>query len=282
MRFIATLLLWLLTTAALAVTVPVSWAQQAIVSRSGYTALATAAAKDPQLQSAMASELGIQLNKLAGKAGYDLSTDTMSSAAGIYTASDVFPNQFGMANGLAHDWLFTDTAAHADAAGRWTMDVSPMLEDSSFRATLTSMGIKVPSKLEVPLTDSAGSLHPGQLRKLTTWGPWARVGACVLTGLLALLTLGSARSRSKAFAALGVSSLVVGAAGWAGIEVGRRYINDALNRTSGNVRLIADVMVDQATTDAHRWLNIALAIGGGLVGLGVLFAVLGGLLRRRT
>ena len=53
----------------------------------------------------------------------------------------------------------------------------------------------------------------------------------IFTGVFALLTLATARSRGKALAALGVSALLVGAAGWAGFEVGRRYIDDALNRT---------------------------------------------------
>jgi len=50
-----------------------------------------------------------------------------------------------------------------------------------------------------------------------------------LTGICALLTLAIARSRGRVLAGLGVSALLVGAAGWAGIEVARRRINDALN-----------------------------------------------------
>ncbi|MUL44565.1 hypothetical protein FZI85_17760 [Mycobacterium sp. CBMA293] len=280
MRFVATLLLWLVTTVAVAVAVPVCWAQHTIVDRGGYVALATTAAKNPELQKAAASELGIQINKLATSAGYDLSTSTMSNAAGIYTSSSEFPDQFGTANGLAHDWLFTDTMAHSDASGRWTIDLSPMLSDRSFKATLSVLGVRVPSKIEVPLTDSAQSLRPGQFRAATTWGPWARVGICVLTGLFALLTLAMARSRGKTLAALGISTMIVGAAGWAGIEVGRRYINDGLNRATGNVRQVADIMVDQAIANAHQWLNITLAVGGGLVVAGVLVTLLGSLGRR--
>ncbi|MDR3663172.1 MAG: hypothetical protein P4L86_22780 [Mycobacterium sp.] len=280
MRFVATLLLWLLTTVSVAVAVPVCWAQHTIVDRGGYTALAATAAKNPDLQKATASELGIQLNKLATKAGYDVSADLMSNAAGIYTSSSAFPGQFGAANGYAHDWLFTDTMAHSDSAGRWTIDLSPMLSDASFKATLAAFGVHVPSKIEVPLTDSAGSLRPGQFRKVATWGPWVRVGICVLTGVFALLTLAVTRSRGKTLAALGISTLVVGAAGWAGIEVGRRYINNGLNRTTGNVRQVADVMVDQAISDAHHWLNITLAAGGGLVVLGAAVTLLASVGRR--
>ena len=50
--------------------------------------------------------------------------------------------------------------------------------------------------LTVPITvsDTAG-MQPGQLRQLSTWGPWVSIGATVLTGVLALLTLAAARAR---------------------------------------------------------------------------------------
>jgi hypothetical protein len=78
---------------------------------------------------------------------------------------------------------------------------------------------------------------------------------------------------------LGVSALLVGAAGWAGIEVGRRYIDDALNRTSGDIRQIADVMVHQAEASLHQWLNVTLIAGVVLVGFGVIVAMLGSVRR---
>lgn len=280
MRFVATLLLWVLTTAALVVAVPVTWAQHTVVSRSGYTALATRAAKEPGLQGAVAGELATALNALATKAGYGTSVAALSSATDSYTGSAAFPAQFGLVNGLAHDWLFTDTAAHTDSSGHWVVDLSPMLSDSSLKATLAGFGVQPPpSKLQVPVTDSAG-LRPGQFRAATTWGPWATVGVCVLAGLLALLTLGLARSRGKTLAALGISVLLVGAAGWAGIEVGRPHVNDALNRTSGNMRQVADVMVDYTIADMHHWLNVTLVAGVGLVALGALATLLVGVGRR--
>ena len=105
------------------------------------------------------------------------------------------------------------------------------------------------------------------------------IGACVLTGIFALLTLVTARSRGKALAALGVSALLVGAAGWAGLEVVRRYIDDALNRTTGGIRQVADVMVNQAEVSLHHWLNLTLAAGGVLVVFGIVVSMLGGLRR---
>lgn len=279
MRFVATLLLWLLTTAALVIAVPVTWAEHTVVSRSGYTALATKAAREPSLQGAVAGELATQLSALATKAGYRTSIAVLSSAADSYTGGAAFPGQFGTVNGLAHDWLFTDTAAHTDSSGHWEVDLSPMLADPSIKSTLAGFGVTPPAKLQVPVTDSAG-LRPGQLRVATTWGPWASVGACVLVGLLALLTLAAARSRGKTLAALGISALLVGAAGWAGIEVGRPHVNDALNRTSGNMRQIADVMVDYAIADMHHWLNLTLIAGVGLVALGALTTLLANVGRR--
>ena len=95
----------------------------------------------------------------------------------------------------------------------------------------------------------------------------------------ALLTLAAARSRGKALTALGVSALLVGAAGWAGIEMGRRYVNSALNRTTGDIRTVAEVMVGAAEDSLHLWLNVTLAAGAALVVLGVVASMLGGLRR---
>jgi hypothetical protein len=280
-RFVATVFLWLVTTVALAVAVPTAWAQKNVVDENGYSALATSAAKEPQLQQAMANVLGTQLKKLVEGTGYDVSTDLLRSAAGTYTASAVFPGQFAQANRIAHRWMFTDAVQQSDASGRWQIDLSPMLSDSSFRQTLEQFGIQAPSTLEVPLTENlSDSVRPGQLRQLSTWGPWVSVGATILTGVLALLMLAMAGSRGKALAALGVSALLVGAAGWAGLEVAQRYINTALDRTAGDVRQVADAMVNHAEGSLHQWLNLTLAAGGVLVVFGVVVSMLGGLRRK--
>ena len=63
------------------------------------------------------------------------------------------------------------------------------------------------------------------------------------------------------------------------MEVARRYIDDALNRTSADVRQIAEVMVNRAEGSLHQWLNLTLAAGGVLVVLGVIVSILGGLRR---
>lgn len=281
MRFLATLLLWLLTTAALAIAVPAMWAQHNVIDRNGYSALAASAAKDPALQSAVASELTTQLVKLGSNSGFEPNEALFGLAARAYTASPAFPGQFALANQVAHRWLFTDSVGQSDESGRWTIDLAPMLADSSFQKTLEDFGIKAPSTLEVPLTENvSNSLRPGQFRPAAQWGPWISIGAAVATGLLALLTLLAARSRGKVLGALGISTLLVGAAGWAGIEVGRRYVNGALNDTSGNVRRVADAMVDHTIGSMHLWLNLTLAIGGAVVFIGFVVATLGGLSKR--
>jgi hypothetical protein len=122
-------------------------------------------------------------------------------------------------------------------------------------------------------------LRPGELRPLTTWGRWASIGVVVLTGVFALLTFAAARSRGRALAGLGISALLVGAAGWIAIELARYPLNDTLNNTTGGIRGIADVMVGHAQSSLHDWLDVTLAAGGGLVLLGVLVAGLGGLRR---
>lgn len=278
MRFVLTSLLWLLATAALAVAIPTTWAQTHVVDADGYAALASTAAADPKLQDAMAGELTTQLVTLAGNSGYDVPTNLLRGSASSYTAGSAFPGQFALANQIAHRWMFTDTVAQSDESGRWEIDLSPMLADSSFQQTLRAFGIQAPSTLEVPLTENApDSVRPGQLRPLATWGPWVSVGSAVLAGIFALLTLASARSRGKALTALGVSALLVGAGGWAGIEAARRSIDDALNNTTGDIRQIADVMVSTAEDSLHHWLNWSLAAGAALAVLGVTVALLGGL-----
>lgn len=275
MRFLATLLLWFVTTAALAVAVPTAWAQHNVVSADGYSALARSAAHDQQLQRAMASELTAQAALVADR-GLDVDNSVIRGVASAYTASSAFPDQFAVANQFVHRWMFTD--AIRQSGGRWEVDLAPMLADTSFQPTLTDLGVQVPSTVMVPVTVS-DSLRPGQLRQLATWGPWVSVGAAVLAGVCALLTLASARSRGKALASLGVSALLVGAAGWAGVEVIRRYIADALNRTGGDIHEIADVMVNHAEDSLHNWLNLTLAAGGVLVALGIVASMLGGLRR---
>ena len=281
MRLVATLLLWVVTTVALAVAIPTAWAQKNIIDRNGYSAFASAAAKDPQLQEAMASELTTQVTALASERGSDVNSGLVRGGATAYTASAAFPGQFALANQIAHRWMFTDVVGQSDTSRRWMIDLAPMLADSSFRQTLNDFGIEPPSTLEVPLTQNVSdALRPGQLRQLATWGPWVSVGAAILTGVFALLTLAAARARGKALAALGISALLVGAAGWAGLEVAGRHINDALNNTSGDIRQIADAMVGHAEGSLHHWLNLTLAAGGVLVVFGIIVSMLGALRRR--
>jgi hypothetical protein len=279
-RFVATLLLWLVTTVALALAVPAVWAQKNVVSADGYAALAQSAAQDPQLQDAMAGELSSELANLASGSGYDAGTDELRSAASAYTASPVFPGQFASANQVVHRWIFAEAIRSSGTSGRWELDLSPMLADPSLKQTLQQFGIQAPSTLAVPLTEDAPAwLRPGQLRLLATWGPWVSVGVTVLAGVGALLTLATARRRGKALASLGVSALLVGAGGWAGLEVAHRHISDALNHTTGNIHEIADVMVSHAEANLHQWLNLTLAGGGVLVALGVAVSALGSLRR---
>jgi hypothetical protein len=280
-RFVATLFLWLLTTVALAVAVPTMWAQHNIVDEGGYVALAQAAATEQPMQNAMSAELTDQLVNLVGNSGYDVSPDLLRGAATSYTQSAAFPGQFAGVNRIAHRWMFTDRVAQSDESGRWEVDLSPMLADSSFQQTLRDFGISAPSTLSVPLTENApDSIRPGQLRQLGTWGPVVSLGSAVLAGVFALLTLAAARRRGKALAALGVSALLVGATGWAAIEVLRRRLDQVLDTTSDGIRQIADAMVGHAVDSLHLWLNLTLAAGVVLVVFGIVVAMLGGLRRR--
>lgn len=282
MRLAATMFLWLVTTLALAAAVPAMWAQKNIVDANGYAAFAQSAAKDPRLQQAMASELTTQIVSLASDNGYDLNPDLVREVTSAYTQNVGFPGQFAQANRIVHTWMFTDEIRRQEGTDdRWLIDIAPMLSDQSLRATLGNLNLDVPQTLTVPITvpDTSG-MRPGQLRQLSTWGPWLSVGAAVVAGVLALLTLAAARSRGKGIAALGVSALLVGAAGWSGLEVARRYVNEALDRTTGDIRQVAAAMVNHAESTLHQWLNLTLAAGGVLVVFGVVVSMLGGLRRR--
>lgn len=281
MRFITAALLWLLVTASLAIAVPAVWAQHTIVDRSGYTRLAASAAADPRLQSAMAGELTTQVDGYLSDRGISVNQTAMRAAARAYTASSAFPGQFARLNELAHRWMFTESV-NQNGDG-WVVDVGPLLNDSSIKDPLANLGVEVPQTLNVPIsTDLPQDVRPGQLRQLTKWGPLVSVGAAVATGVFALLVLAVAKRRGKALAALGVSALLVGAAGWAAIEVLRGRVTDALGVTSGDIRQIADVMLGEAIGSLHTWLSLTLAAGGALVLLGIVAAALGGRHERRV
>jgi hypothetical protein len=272
-RFAVTVMLWLLSTTALGVAVPTAWTQTHIIDVDGYTAMAEQAASDPVLQSAAASELAARAMTLIRQQGYPVSSAEVHRAATAYTAGPSFPTHFAEANRQLHGWLFSRSAAQSD---RWIVDVAPMLNDPVFDRLLVGRHVEMPSTVAVPLTVSTPkALRAGELRQLATWGPWASVVAAVVTGSCAVLTVLFARRRGRALASLGISALLVAAAGWAAIELGRQHIDDALNHATGDIRRIADVMVDQAETSLHRWFDLTLAAGGGLVALGVLTAVLG-------
>ena len=278
MRLVAAILCWLVATAALAVAVPAGWAQRNLIDADGYAALAYSAARDPVLQDAMASELSTQARVIARNRGYPVNDGAVRAAAAAYTASSAFPSQFADVNRTAHAWLFTNAVRQND--GQWEIDLAPMLSNTSLRETLTNFRVEVPSTVTVPVTqDTATTLRPGRLSPLATWGPWVSLAAAVLAGVAAFLTLAVVGKRGKALAALGVSALLVGGGGWAALEVCRRYIGNALNQTTGNVRTIADVMVANAEAGLHHWLNLTLAAGGALVVFGVIVTVLGAALQ---
>jgi hypothetical protein len=272
---VAAVLMWFVTTALLAVAVPAVWAQQNLVDGAGYAALAQRAAADPELQSAMATELTTRVGLL----GSGVDSTIVSRIAAAYTASTVFPGQFAIANGFAHRWLFTDTVASSvDPQGRWVIDLAPMLSDTAFSQTLRDYNITVGSAVPMPLTDSApAELRPGALREVGMWAPWVSMGVAVLAAASALLTIYLARNRGRILAALGISALIVGAAGWAAIEFAQRQVRDALNQTSGNLRTVADVMVATVEDSMHQWLNVTLIVGGGLVIVGVIVGLLSSL-----
>ena len=285
MRFALTVVLWLATTVALAVAIPAGWAQLNVVDEDGYAAFARKAASDPDLQSAAAAELStramalIETRGAHGAGKHPVESAEVHEIASAFTAGPSFPPLFADANRAAHRYLFSE----ANSGDAWVIDVAPMLKDSAFAQVLSSHNAKVPATLTVPLTVSlpGQSVHQGQLSRLAAWGPWVSLGAAVLSGFFGLLTLAAARRRGKALTSLGVSALLVGAAGWVGIEVGGRYLGGALNGTTGDIRQVADVMIRHAEAGMHFWLNLTLIAGVVLTGFGVLLAIGGSVLKSK-
>jgi hypothetical protein len=274
-RFVATVLCWIIATIGLAVAVPAGWAQRNLIDADGYASLASSAARDPALQAAVAAELSTQVVAIARKHGYTVPDGVVRGVATGYTVGPSFPDQFADVNRVAHQWLFAGAARQN--GDQWEIDVRPMLSSTSLKQTLSNIGVDVPSSVTVPVTETPASVRPGELRPLAVWGPWVSVGSAALTALGAFLTLAVARRRGRALAALGVSALLVGGGGWAGLEICRRYIDNALNQTTGNVRTVADAMVTHAEGSLHQWLNLTLAAGGALVVFGVIVTMLGAL-----
>jgi hypothetical protein len=284
-RFATTVVWWLAATVALAAAIPAAWAQRNVINSDGYSAMAQKAAADPALQSAAAAELTARAMALIAEHGggrYPVDSSQVHDAANAFTSGPAFPPLFAQVNRAAHGWLFTDPRSGQN--NEWVVDVAPMLKDSSFQQILSSYNVQVPANLTVPLTVSVPSvsepLRQGQLSRLATWGPWVSIGVAALSGFCALLTLVAARRRGKALSSLGISALLVGATGWAGIEVGGRYVDKALNHTTGDIRRIAEVMIDHAEAGLRQWLDLTLVAGAALVVFGVLVAVLGGLVKK--
>lgn len=282
MRFAAALsraVLWLATALALTVAIPAAWLQLNVVDADGYAALARRAAADPSLQSAIAAELTTRAMGLIAAHGgsrYPVDASQVRDAARAFTASPAFPPLFAQANREVHGWLFGEPGSGGE---QLAIDVAPMLNDSSIQPLLRRHNVAVPAKLTVPVTVSSPSVRQGRLSPLADWGPWLSVGAVVVAGVCAALTLLAARRRGKALSSLGVCALLVGAAGWAALEIVGRRVGAALNRTTGDVRRIAEVMVGTAEAGAHHWLNVTLVAGAALAAAGVLVAVLAGLVR---
>lgn len=267
-------------TSALLVAIPVNWAQHTLVDSNGYAALARSAGHKPGVREATAQILAERVGAAARDRGFSGGDGVILQVATAYTAGPSFPDQFADVNRVAHQYLFTNNARQTDQG--WQVDVGPMLADTSFKASLTRLGVNVPDTVTVPVIANApNNLKPGTLRPLATWGPWVGIGAAVWAGITALLTLVLAKGRGKALAALGVSALLVGGVGWVVLAMGRSHIDSALSKTNGNVHTIADALVVQAEDSLQSWLTYSLIAGGVVLVAGILLAVMGSAMRRK-
>ncbi|OHU25405.1 hypothetical protein [Mycobacteroides chelonae] len=278
MRFLFAVLLWLLTTAALALTVTAAWTQSRIVDENGYVALTAPAADDPRVQRAIAGELTTQIVSLGKKQGSRVNETQVAELTATYAGGPQFRADFASVNRMAHQWLFTNSnSAQRDSQGSWQIDVAPMIKS----LVPQGLSIKAPETLKVSVTDdSLAGLTPGRLVPVARFGQLAVWISFGLTLVLAGLTQLAVRSRAKGLVGLGISALLVGTAGWAGLEIGRRYLDRPLNRVNDNLRDVADSLVTQAIGNAHHWLSLTMAAGGLVIVVGVVSGLVGGLLRR--
>ncbi len=71
--------------------------------------------------------------------------------------------------------------------------------------------------------------------------------------------------------------MLVGAAGWAAVEIGRRRADTALDGVTDNIRQIANGLIGHVVDSLHSWFNLTLAAGVALVVAGVVVVALGGM-----
>ena len=251
-----------------------------VVDADGYAAFAQSAATDPGLQQAMASELTTQMVTLAANSGYDVRPTWCAERRRRTPGAPAFPASSPPANRIAHRWMFTDTAS-----------------SDRIRGPLGDRPRADAGRQFVP-ADVAGLRHQGADQPA---GPVDRERACGVAARTAAARghVGSvgqrrrglarrcvraadhcaARGRGKAIAALGVSGLLVGAAGWAGLEVGRRYVSNALGApraTSARSPIRWSVTRYQHAPVAECHAGRRWGTGGGRSR----FALLGGIGRR--
>jgi hypothetical protein len=276
-RFAVTVLLWLATTACAAVAVFATWTQNHVVNEDGYAALASQAANDPQVHAAVASMMTTRAMALSRERGRTDDPNQMRFVADAYAASPAFPKRFVEVNRAIHRWAFNRPAP--DSQGPLQIDVAPMLREAFLQVGRENISAGLPASVYVRLAES-DRLRPGQFEAVGRWTRPVAVCTIVLAGLFALLTLAAARSRGKALASLGVSALLIGGAGWAVTAVVAGRIGDALNRTSADMHAMAGVIIADAEANLHRWLVLTLAVGGGLVVIGVIVAIVEGRVRR--
>lgn len=270
MRFAVVTLLWLLTTVALAAAMPVVWLQHNVVDGDGYARLVRQAAADPAVQTAAADELTAQVMRLVREHRSDVAPAEVRDVAAAYTAGPSFPAQFAQVNRALHDWLLAD--GDGDTV---LIDVAPMLRDSAFAQLIADSGVRVPEAPAIPVAMP----RLNALRSLATWDTWLAVGSTLLVVGCACLTVAVARRRGRALACLGVSALLLAATGSAGAEIGRSYLNEALNHATVDIRQIAGALLDSVEASLHHWLNVILVGGAVLVVSGVIVAMVGGLRR---
>jgi hypothetical protein len=200
------------------------------------------------------------------------------AVADAYAVSSTFPGRFVEVNRTVHRWVFDQPAP--DSHGPLQIDVAPMLRDAFNQQSLRKISAGLPATLYMQLTET-DRLRPGEFHTFARWGRPVAVGASVLAGVFALLTLATARGRGKALASVGISALLIGAAGRAAIGIVGGRLNATLNNTSADMHAMAAAIIAQAEASLHHWLDLTFAVGGGLFVLGVVVAVLERRLRGR-
>ena len=221
------LLLWILTTVALAVAVPATWAQHTVVDQTGYSGFDVGRKAIPRSSRRWRRPLTTQLMALSANSGYDLNAELFAASPRAYTrkrgiSRPVRPREPGCPPLDVHRHRRSVRFVRS-LGDRSVADAGGQLDT----ATLCDFNFQAPKTLEVPLTEPTSRSHFAQAScgTFAKWGRGSVSARHVLDRRARAPDLGGRKRTRQSPCGLGALGLVVGAGGWAGSRSGQRYVD---------------------------------------------------------